>query len=128
MTLAQNSLNMSARLGTSATLVFFSLNDFKDINDKFGRAEGDKALIAFANLLKGSFREADVIARLGGDEFAALLTNTTKDSAKAVVDNFRGVIEEYNHKAKRGYEITFPMVLQVQTQIKIIRYYSLLFA
>ena len=107
MTLAQNSLNMSARLGTSATLVFFDLNDFKIINDKFGHAEGDKALIVFADLLKGTFRESDVIARLGGDEFAVLLTNTSNDSAKLVIDNFREVIEKYNHEAKRGYEIKF---------------------
>ena len=104
---AQNSLNMIARMGTAASLVFFDLNDFKKINDTFGHAEGDKALIIFAEKLRDTFRESDVIARLGGDEFVVLLTNTTSKSAEQVIDKFKKVIEDDNHKNNKGYEISF---------------------
>ena len=48
--LAQHSLNLCFRHGISASLVFVDLNEFKPINDKFGHAEGDRALVAFATL------------------------------------------------------------------------------
>lgn len=47
--LAQHSLNLCFRHGISASLVFVDLNEFKPINDKFGHAEGDRALVAFAD-------------------------------------------------------------------------------
>ena len=48
------------------------LNGFKDINDTFGHAAGDKVLIETAKRLKEVARTDDAIARLGGDEFVVL--------------------------------------------------------
>lgn len=105
--LAQNSLNICARQGAPASMVFFDLNDFKLINDKFGHAEGDKALTAFADQMRSTFRDSDVFARLGGDEFVVLLTNTSSEFAVKVIERFRKSIEMYNQQANRGYDISF---------------------
>ena len=48
------------------------LDGLKSINDTFGHAAGDQAIVATAAILRGTFRESDVVARLGGDEFVAL--------------------------------------------------------
>jgi GGDEF domain-containing protein len=72
--LAQHALDACARVDKPATLLFFDLNDFKQINDLYGHAEGDSALKTFADVLRIAFRESDVVGRLGGDEFVALLT------------------------------------------------------
>ena len=61
------------RKGYPLTLVLFDLNEFKQINDRFGHSAGDLVLKEFANCLSRAVREADVAARLGGDEFMLLL-------------------------------------------------------
>lgn len=50
-------------------LIFLDLDQFKQINDKFGHAEGDKVLIETADVLRSCFRVKDIIVREGGDEF-----------------------------------------------------------
>ncbi len=107
MSLAQNSLNLCARQRAPVALVYFDLNDFKPINDRFGHAEGDRALEAFAFLMRRTFRDSDVCARLGGDEFAVLLTNTRGRDAAEIVERFCEQVDFYNGKANRGYDLRF---------------------
>ena len=107
MSLAQHSLNFCARQKLPAALVFLDLDKFKPINDKFGHAEGDRALIAVARQMKSSFRDSDLFARLGGDEFVVLLTNTSKQQAEEIVGRFSRSLEKYNKEANRGYAIVF---------------------
>jgi diguanylate cyclase (GGDEF)-like protein len=105
--LAQKSLQLCHRQDIPASLVFFDINKFKNINDTYGHAEGDRALIAFAQQMRFTFRDSDVIARLSGDEFVALLPNTHVVSAEDLIQRFRGAIDAYNQKARRGYNIAF---------------------
>ncbi|MGA7179349.1 MAG: sensor domain-containing diguanylate cyclase [Thiobacillaceae bacterium] len=107
MMIAQHDLSLCAREGIPVSLVFLDLNGFKPINDKFGHAEGDRALVAFADQMKSNFRDSDIVARLGGDEFVALLTNTSKEGAEDVIARFRTWLEKYNQQANRGYGISF---------------------
>jgi diguanylate cyclase (GGDEF)-like protein len=65
----------AGRYGTSATLIYFDLNGFKQVNDTFGHAAGDAVLGHFADTLLSQTRESDVIGRLGGDEFGVLLSH-----------------------------------------------------
>lgn len=106
MLLGQHSLSLCARQGIPASIVYFDLNKFKQVNDKFGHAEGDRALVAIANQVKNSFRDSDLYARLGGDEFIVLLTNTSKKLAEDVVTKFLQSLEKYNKYAGRGYDIS----------------------
>lgn len=105
--LAQNSLNLCARQGVPVSMVFFDLNGFKLINDSFGHAEGDRALIAFANLMRKSFRDSDVIARIGGDEFVVLLTDATETFVADIVKRFREAVADFNSENKCGYDLCF---------------------
>jgi len=107
ISLAQNSINLCARQETPVSMVFLDLDKFKPINDQFGHAEGDHALITFAELMRKSFRDSDVFARIGGDEFVVLLTNTEQEHAAEIVARFRGQIDAYNAEAKRGYDLCF---------------------
>ena len=105
--LAQNALNMCKRHEKPATLVMFDLDDFKPINDTFGHAEGDRALVAFADLLKQVFRESDLFARIGGDEFVALLTGTDKQEVESTLGRFCEAVEQYNNEQERGYDLCY---------------------
>ncbi|MBT1445598.1 sensor domain-containing diguanylate cyclase [Shewanella sp. JM162201] len=78
--LARQTLAKCVRESRDATLFFFDLDHFKDINDRFGHPEGNEALRRFATVLKEAFREYDVVARIGGDEFAALVSHEHNQS------------------------------------------------
>ena len=60
-----------------AVFALLDLDDFKDINDKYGHDCGDRALIYFADKLRTTFRFGDIIGRLGGDEFVVYMTLTS---------------------------------------------------
>jgi len=73
------------RHAESAAIVFADLNQLKYINDSFGHAAGDFALLEFANRLLASIRTGDVAARIGGDEFGLILDQSSEDGARAQV-------------------------------------------
>lgn len=81
------------RYGSPASLVYFDLDGFKAVNDRFGHAAGDTALKAVADRLLANTRETDVVGRLGGDEFAAILVQTDLDSAHTQAERLRQVIQ-----------------------------------
>ena len=70
------------RYGEDGALLFVDLDGLKTINDSFGHALGDEALIRVADLLVSGVRQGDCVARLGGDEFGILLAHASEESAR----------------------------------------------
>lgn len=105
--LGQHTLNVCSRKQMPVSLLLFDLDDFKPINDRFGHAEGDRALVAFAGLLRAVFRESDVFARLGGDEFAALLADTSDEGLDTVLARLAHAVDRYNDESQRGYDLQY---------------------
>ena len=79
------------RKGYALTLVLFDLDNFKQINDRFGHAAGDAVLKEFANRLTKAVREADTAARLGGDEFMLLLTECDTSQVQSVLQRLKSI-------------------------------------
>jgi diguanylate cyclase (GGDEF)-like protein len=71
----------SGRYNTPASLIYFDLNRFKEINDTNGHAAGDAVLKHFAETLLSHVRDSDCVGRLGGDEFGVLLTHANQEQA-----------------------------------------------
>jgi diguanylate cyclase (GGDEF)-like protein len=107
MALAQHSINLGIRQIAPLILVFLDLDQFKDINDKFGHSAGDQVLVDFAVLMKKNFRSSDVFARIGGDEFAVLMSNTTQSQAEVAIEKFSGLLREYNQYKSRRYTVEY---------------------
>jgi len=76
--------------------MFFDLDGFKEINDNFGHAEGDKVLRDIGQLMIREFRNSDVVARLGGDEFCVLLTGTNAEGVDKPLENLEKALYEEN--------------------------------
>jgi diguanylate cyclase (GGDEF)-like protein/PAS domain S-box-containing protein len=72
--------------GESVALMFFDLDNFKDVNDTLGHAVGDELLVNVTRRLRSRLRPGDMLSRQGGDEFIALLPNCDADAA-AVIAN-----------------------------------------
>jgi len=75
----QSAMNEFQSLGMQFGLVVFDLDRFKEVNDRFGHAAGDRVLQETARTLVASLRPTDIVARWGGDEFVALIHNASTD-------------------------------------------------
>lgn len=78
-------------------LIIGDVNGLKLTNDAFGHKAGDTLLQRISNILKIECPSNSTISRIGGDEFAILLSNTTEDLAKIIVNDIKGAIK--NEKA-----------------------------
>ncbi len=72
LSLAEKTLVAGVSGKSSGIVLYGDIDGLKGINDTYGHAAGDKAIIAEAQLLKETFRSTDVIGRMGGDEFAII--------------------------------------------------------
>lgn len=77
------------RTGAPASIVLFDLDEFKQVNDRWGHAAGDAVLVELAQVFMSFARASDATARLGGEEFALLLHKTDLDQAAAAADRLR---------------------------------------
>lgn len=104
--LAEQQLKISNRTKKGMLLLFADLDDVKSINDTLGHHEGDRALIATANILKNTFRRSDIIARIGGDEFAILALETSEAVTELLSKRLQENLNSYNVEEARGYKLS----------------------
>jgi diguanylate cyclase (GGDEF)-like protein len=87
-------LAFTQRYGGPASLIYFDLDGFKAVNDRFGHAAGDVALKTVAERLAGAVRESDIVGRLGGDEFAVILVHADQATALAKAASLAALVED----------------------------------
>jgi diguanylate cyclase (GGDEF)-like protein len=75
-------------------LVLFDLDHFKQVNDRFGHAAGDRALHQFARLLDPERRGGDTLARIGGEEFAVVLFGVGHEHGTAFAERIGRQLEQ----------------------------------
>ncbi|WP_148574711.1 bifunctional diguanylate cyclase/phosphodiesterase [Nocardioides caldifontis] len=78
----------------SLAVLFLDLDDFKQVNDRFGHQTGDDLLREVAQRFRSVLRQSDTLARLGGDEFAVICEETGLEEAQAVGKRLLGALEE----------------------------------
>lgn len=86
------------RYRINLSLIMCDIDHFKQINDKFGHAVGDQALVTFSNKITENIREVDIFARWGGEEFMILMPNVSIDNACSVAEKLRKIIANTNIK------------------------------
>jgi diguanylate cyclase len=75
-------------------MMFFDIDNFKQINDTFGHAMGDFALIQIIQTVCAKLRSTDLIGRYGGDEFVILLPQTTAQDALPLAERIHASIAD----------------------------------
>jgi diguanylate cyclase (GGDEF)-like protein len=78
------------------SLVIGDLDNFKQINDRYGHPTGDRVLASVGELLRRDLRQSDIAARYGGDEFALLLPETEEEGALLTAERLRVKVKETN--------------------------------
>jgi diguanylate cyclase (GGDEF)-like protein len=84
--LEMSELSIEKYENSNFSLLILDLDKFKDINDNFGHAAGDKVLQAFASTVGSELRESDFFGRIGGEEFLISLPQTDLNQAELIAD------------------------------------------
>ncbi len=81
------------RYGLDLSVLFFDIDDFKNINDSYGHLAGDEALKNVARIVMEEIRTVDIASRYGGEEVVVVLPETGKADAFIVGERIRGKVE-----------------------------------
>jgi diguanylate cyclase (GGDEF)-like protein len=98
----EQEISRTKRHDHNATIIFFDLDNFKNINDTYGHLAGDEVLKEVGKVLLDSKRKEDIACRFGGDEFILLLPETNKFMGllvgKKILDQINALIVCYKDK------------------------------
>lgn len=109
MTLADQQLRIARRQDKHTVLMYVDMDDFKSLNDQYGHAEGDRALMAVGRVLRRAVRDSDVVARLGGDEFTIMALDADHVAARIIQRR----IEEHIARLNASGELAAPLSLTI---------------
>ncbi|TIH15785.1 diguanylate cyclase [Marinifilum sp. JC120] len=101
----QEFIDDSITEGTIFTLLFFDIDHFKKLNDRYGHQAGDQGLRHIVEICESHLRRNDLLARIGGDEFALLLPETDQETAIAIGERLIRAIEStpFKYEASTHY-------------------------
>jgi diguanylate cyclase (GGDEF)-like protein len=92
----------SDRYGQAMTLIALDLDNFKQVNDRYGHAAGDALLVAIGSVLRASSRTTDAPCRCGGDEFMLILPQTPIEQGEGVAERLRLAVNGLLHERGLG--------------------------
>ncbi len=87
-------LDRCQRNGDPLSCLFFDIDFFKSVNDKYGHQGGDIVLANVAGAIKTQLRNNDVLARYGGEEFVALLSGINESQSLDIAERIRKTIQD----------------------------------
>lgn len=113
MTRLNDEFNRCLRYGRTLAVIALDIDYFKQINDRYGHATGDRVLSELTNVAAATLRPADVFARFGGEEFIVLLPETTLDEAVNAAERLRFKIADIRIDAGESGEFGFTVSIGV---------------
>jgi diguanylate cyclase (GGDEF)-like protein len=109
------------RFGTQVTIAMLDLDNFKQVNDRFGHQEGDAVLLRVTKGIADNLRPYDLACRLGGEEFGIIFPQTSAEDAKMVLDRIAQHVLPFGPKGERstfsGGIATFPIHAHDQAEL-----------
>jgi diguanylate cyclase (GGDEF)-like protein len=90
------------RNGQPLTLIMCDVNNFKQVNDRYGHLMGDEILGQIASILKECVRGSDHVVRYGGDEFLMILPETGPDGSRVVRERINERVVEWERSHRVG--------------------------
>jgi len=103
----ERDLRAMLRDGRPFALAMADLDNFKQLNDTYGHAAGDRALRLFAQIVHRAMRDGDLAARWGGEEFMIVLPELDRDQAVVVLDRLRATLAEAHVGEQPAFTASF---------------------
>ena len=95
------------------SILYFDLDHFKSVNDRYGHSSGDKVLMKISESVGNYLRSCDILSRWGGEEIVILMPETHLEGALAAAEKIRALIEAIDH----------PLVGEVTASFGVAEYY-----
>ena len=111
---ATREMTRGDRFNEPQALLMLDIDHFKDVNDTYGHAIGDRVLKALADCCKKGLRSFDIFGRLGGEEFGILLINLDSVHAQNIAERLRKSIENLTVQTQKG-TVTFTVSIGLTT-------------
>lgn len=89
-------LERARRDGRELSVAMADVDRFKQVNDRFSHAVGDRVLRQVGTILRAGVRPTDMVARYGGEEFALVMVETPADEAAACCESLRAAVEAFD--------------------------------
>jgi diguanylate cyclase (GGDEF)-like protein len=105
----------AGRFGRALSVIFFDLDRFKEVNDRYGHQSGSAMLREVGEVLKGNLRAVDVPVRYGGDEFVVLLPETDRAQALLVASRLQSALKYHRFLEHRGLSLAITASFGVAT-------------
>jgi diguanylate cyclase (GGDEF)-like protein len=102
----QAEMARAERFETPLSVALADVDAFKDVNDVHGHAVGDQVLRIFADVLRDTLRESDVVGRWGGEEFLLLLPGADEEGAVQLAERVRAGLADRPIPGARGLRVT----------------------
>ncbi len=104
--MAEQQLKLATRYGNGIFGLYAVLDNLKAISDAFGVREANQSLADAADILRKTFREADIVARTGKDEFMVMPVGFEGDDMGAVADDLEANIAKYNAARRPDHKLS----------------------
>ncbi len=88
----RNEIDRSNREGSNVGILIADIDHFKQVNDTFGHAEGDRVLVEVASRMRAVLRSYDAVGRYGGEEFLIVLPGCDADGAGQQAERLRAAV------------------------------------
>lgn len=113
----ENKVQALRREGITFVVAMADLDHFKQLNDVHGHETGDRALRVFAQTLRTSLRNHDIVSRQGGEEFAVVLPSCTIADASVALEKVRNhLVEAIRGSGLPGFTVSFGIVEAADTE------------
>lgn len=96
--LGNNYISIATRSQLPLALLMVDIDFFKNINDTYGHAVGDKVLVDFSDRISRQLRDSDLLTRIGGEEFAIIMNNTDCKGAQIAAEKMCRLVENSQFK------------------------------
>jgi len=106
----QQECRRAQRFREPLAVIAMDVDDFKPINDRYGHAQGDAALVQVVENLRTCLRDHDLLARWGGDEFVMVMPQTTLDEALAVAGRLRQAMVQVEQIGESRLTLSYGVV------------------
>jgi len=102
------------RLGReSLSVICMDIDDFKEINDRYGHPVGDRLLASVARVIRKELRQMDILSRYAGDEFVAIMPMASQVMAEGIADRISKAVSEHKFSVRAGKQVTVGVSLGI---------------